>query len=49
MDNRYERRDLSFAPWLVFSRWHDDGTGAGVMIVGGRSLPDAITWHPAIK
>jgi hypothetical protein len=30
---------------------HDDGTGVGVMtvIVGGRSLPDAITFHPSIK
>jgi hypothetical protein len=49
MDDRYERRDLSFASWLTCFRLHDDGTGVGVMIVGGRSLPDAITSHPAIK
>jgi hypothetical protein len=41
--------DLSFAPRLACFRWHDDGASVGVMIVGERSLPDAITSHSAIK
>jgi hypothetical protein len=41
--------DLSFARRLACFRWHDDGAGAGVMIVGERSLPDAITSHSSIK
>ena len=41
--------DLSFAPKLACFRWHDDGASVGVMIVGERSLPDAITSHSSIK
>jgi hypothetical protein len=41
--------DSSFAPRLACFRWHDDGASVGVMIVGDRSLPDAITWHSSIK
>lgn len=29
--------------------WHHDGAGVGTMIVGARSLPDAITSHSSIK
>jgi hypothetical protein len=41
--------DSSFAPRLACFRWHDDGASVGVMIVGERSLPDAITSHSSIK
>ena len=39
----------SFARWLACFRWHDDGASVGVMIVGDRSPPDAVTWHSSIK
>ena len=41
--------DLSFARWLACFRCHDDGASVGVMIVGDRSPPDAVTWHSSIK
>jgi len=41
--------DSSFARWLACFRWHDDGASVGVMIVGDRSPPDAVTWHTSIK
>jgi hypothetical protein len=44
-----ECADLSFAPRLACFRWHDDGASVGVMIVGERSLPDAITSNSSIK
>jgi hypothetical protein len=41
--------DSSFAPRLACFRRHDDGASVGVMIVGERSLPEAVTWHSSIK
>lgn len=41
--------DSSFVPRLACLRWHDDGAGVGVLMVGERSLPDAVTLHSSIK
>jgi hypothetical protein len=49
MNNFNGCADSSFAPRLACFRWHDDGPSVWVMIVGDRSLPDAITWHSSIK
>jgi hypothetical protein len=38
-----------FARRLAYFRWHDDGASGGVMIVGERSLADAITSHSSVK
>jgi hypothetical protein len=38
-----------FAPRLACFRWRDDGAGVEVMIVGQRSLPEAITAHSSIE
>jgi hypothetical protein len=40
---------LSFAPRLTFFRWHNDGASSGMMVLGERSPPEAITWHSCIK
>jgi hypothetical protein len=43
------RADSSFAAGLACLRWHDDGAGAGVTIVGERSLTGAVTSHSSVK
>src|ERR1700683_3278364 len=42
-------RDLSFALRLTCFRRRDNGASIGMMIVGGRSRPEAVTWHSCIK
>ena len=46
---QHARANLLLTLWLACFWLHDEGTGVWVTIVGGRSLPDAITSHPSIK
>jgi hypothetical protein len=39
----------SFALRLACLRWHDDGAGFVVILVGDRSSPGAVAWHSSIK